>query len=301
MNRVARSLLSLIALCQISSWCHGHGTPIFVSVNPSTGQLVADNGFDPGVLLPVTGGGFADSPGLAVTSQFVGLAFDEMIHVNVVQELMFWDGTNVVTATDTITIERPLGPGSSEVDTYVVDAFSGYQNGMLWGIFDSSPTWHADGLYVLESPTPQPGIYGVVLQLDSEIHVASEPFLLPLVYDPQATLGAVTVSKGIGDLQQAMVQLSHADFDRNTAVDAADLAVWQRGFGILGAARVVQGDATLDGVVSGSDFLAWQVEASDHAETPAATLAVPESSTLTLFLSLLFFAFIKGNRTSCAR
>jgi fibronectin-binding autotransporter adhesin len=48
-----------------------------------------------------------------------------------------------------------------------------------------------------------------------------------------------------------------ADFDGDGVVDAADLARWSAGFGLVGAANS-QGDSDGDADVDGADFLAWQ-------------------------------------------
>jgi hypothetical protein len=69
---------------------------------------------------------------------------------------------------------------------------------------------------------------------------------------------------------------SPADFDNDGKVDAADLAMWQGGYGIN-----ANGDADSDGDTDGHDFLVWQREHTSPA--PFTTMvAVPEPSTFAL-------------------
>ena len=72
--------------------------------------------------------------------------------------------------------------------------------------------------------------------------------------------------------------ISPADFDIDTDVDGADLAIWEGAYHATLAA-----DANLDGDSDGSDFLLWQREfdPGTGALTAAAT-SVPEPSTLML-------------------
>ena len=78
-----------------------------------------------------------------------------------------------------------------------------------------------------------------------------------------------------------------ADFDEDGDVDNADLAAWQNGYGITGAAEHHQGDADGDFDVDGNDFLTWQSQFTGSLDLQAAVTAVPEPSTGILFLGLL--------------
>jgi hypothetical protein len=49
-----------------------------------------------------------------------------------------------------------------------------------------------------------------------------------------------------------------ADFNGNSSVDSADLAIWDSGYGLTGSATKSDGDANDDSNVDGSDFLMWQ-------------------------------------------
>ncbi|HEX6963448.1 MAG TPA: hypothetical protein VF175_16390, partial [Lacipirellula sp.] len=52
--------------------------------------------------------------------------------------------------------------------------------------------------------------------------------------------------------------LAAADFNADGLVDAADLAAWTAGAGMIGSATHARGDADSDQDVDGADFLAWQ-------------------------------------------
>jgi hypothetical protein len=69
-----------------------------------------------------------------------------------------------------------------------------------------------------------------------------------------------------------------ADFDRDGAVDGADLVQWNAAYGHSGAA-----DADGDGDSDAADFLVWQRELTP----PSAAAAVPEPASLTLTAFLL--------------
>ena len=75
-----------------------------------------------------------------------------------------------------------------------------------------------------------------------------------------------------------------ADFDEDGDVDGADLVKWKAGFGTMGAATHMQGDANADGRVDGADFLTWQQQLGSAA-TMAASSAVPEPATLLSLIS----------------
>ncbi|MBL9161855.1 MAG: PEP-CTERM sorting domain-containing protein [Planctomycetaceae bacterium] len=76
-----------------------------------------------------------------------------------------------------------------------------------------------------------------------------------------------------------------ADFNDDTKVDAADLAIWKSGFG-----SNATGDADGDGDSDGADYLVWQREFGSGVTANAAVGAVPEPSSLALAAGLIMAA-----------
>jgi hypothetical protein len=133
----------------------------------------------------------------------------------------------------------------------------------------------------------------VVLQIAATGYIPSEPFLVPLLYDPLSTWGAIAVANGVAALEQAMSPLPTADFNRDSSVDSTDLSIWQAGYGTLAGAAQVAGDATGDGAVTGDDFLAWQRQSTVAPFSLAATQTVPEPSTLGLLAAACLLAALR--------
>jgi hypothetical protein len=76
------------------------------------------------------------------------------------------------------------------------------------------------------------------------------------------------------------------DFDADGDVDAADLPVWEAGYGMASGAEALDGDADGDGDVDGRDFLQWQINRGKNSMTyvpPLSALATtPEPSSILL-------------------
>jgi hypothetical protein len=119
-----------------------------------------------------------------------------------------------------------------------------------------------------------------------------------LAVSQAVSLGTIwNPAAGIGDLSAQVVDANAAsqpvampvvfvwydsDFNFDSNVDLADLAIWRANFG-TGTLRT-QGDANLDGDVDGDDFLQWQREAGSVAGAGAVVSAlsigaVPEPAT----------------------
>lgn len=304
MNSIYLSSFVAIALAMHGNKAAGHGTPINAYVHSSTGQLAVFDGYEPGEL-ESTGGSdiFTDAPGIGVSSPVNGIAVGESLYLNVVEGLLFWDGSAVTETSEAIIIDWPDDGGTTAVDFYRVTANTGYQTGMLWGNYQppgGTGSWDAHGDYALESTNPPAGIYGVALQLASPSHINSEPFLLPLMYDPLSAFSATDVATGIAELTAALTPLPTADFDRDSRVDAADLGIWQTHFATGSPATQVEGDATDDGIVAGNDFLAWQTQwsAAHTAAGSINTALVPEPSTAAIAVMVaVSFSAIRWLRT----
>jgi hypothetical protein len=71
------------------------------------------------------------------------------------------------------------------------------------------------------------------------------------------------------------------DFNEDGAVDAADLATWQQGFGEASTRLWHRdGDATEDGVINGADFLRWQQQVGGAGVVGAGVVGVGTSAAL---------------------
>jgi len=92
----------------------------------------------------------------------------------------------------------------------------------------------------------------------------------------------------------------NADFNGDGVVDGSDFLAWQRGFGAT-SAQLEQGDANGDGAVDATDLAAWNTAFGADAVTTNAnslSLAVPEPTTmgLTIVAGMLAIAVAqRGN------
>jgi autotransporter-associated beta strand protein len=95
-----------------------------------------------------------------------------------------------------------------------------------------------------------------------------------------STITVPALDGRVWDLSQlettgVLAVVAAADFDRNLAVDDADLVVWTTGMGSNGATHS-QGDADGDQDVDGLDFLAWQLQFGDMASDHFNSTQAPE-------------------------
>jgi len=90
-------------------------------------------------------------------------------------------------------------------------------------------------------------------------------------------------SPPIFDLFVDTAPTENADFNNDGIVDGSDFLAWQRGFGILGGATSADGDANADGNVDSQDLAIWQTQFGTSPLT-AAAVAIPEPSTAILLL-----------------
>jgi hypothetical protein len=81
-----------------------------------------------------------------------------------------------------------------------------------------------------------------------------------------------------------VVIFAAADFDEDGDVDGDDLGDWQTGYGTMSGAAHGDGDADEDGDVDGADFLAWQRGYAPAPAAASASVAVPEPTTIALFI-----------------
>lgn len=80
------------------------------------------------------------------------------------------------------------------------------------------------------------------------------------------------------------------DVNGNGITNAADLAIWEAGFGDAAGATPANGDVTGDGAVDGADFLHWQRGLGSTGAATAADTAVPEPASWIGFAGLVVVA-----------
>ncbi len=173
-----------------------------------------------------------------------------------------------------------LGATSSKMSTYV-----GVVNNELVG---------ANLVAEFGGPVPKSSTGHFDFDTQSEVW-NSDGILSETVLDPNSLNG---VRKYLTKLDAALLRdlgydvvegFSPADFNTDTLVDAADLAIWEASFGVDDLA-----DANGDLLTSGADFLVWQREFTMPLASPSS--AVPEPSTLLLLIGNLLIGNLISSR-----
>lgn len=193
------SLRIAIVCCAALAWSTkvalGHGTPIDVSV--VDGKLTTDASVYAetfnllgGVLITTS------LPGIGVSTTSNGLSAGDDLGLDVVHKLLYWNGSEIAPATASLTIENHDGDQS-----YVVTDATGLQEGLYWGTYSGSTGWHRHGDYFLNPLSAPAGAYGVVVQLTSPDHEASDPFLIAFNWG----LSSGAFQEGIAAFQTVLV------------------------------------------------------------------------------------------------
>jgi hypothetical protein len=221
-------IIAIAMVFAIGGTTLGHGDPINVLLAPDN-QLLIDPHFETGELNLIAGTLITtELPGIQVSSPDNGVPDGTPLGLSVTQGLIYWDGASVIPTAATVQIDSPVddafgNPNNSPVVSYLVDHQTGLQTGMLWGTYRSNPAgWHAHGSYSLLPVTAGPGLYGLVLQITSPQHVATDPFLLPLEYDPLEQWGPEEIELGVCALQATLER--PGDLDGDTDTDFDDIA-----------------------------------------------------------------------------
>ncbi len=186
----------LLCLLGLASTAAAHGIPIKLFVEEGTNQLIVPFEYDTGTLPGLPPFQYtATVPGISVvhSADLRGqVPLNSEIHFDVVQSLLYWDGSEVTAAPTTLTIHAPtqdnlFRPHASPIATYDVTATSGAQTGMTWGRWPGGSFWQVDGQFELPE-TAAPGVYGVAVQLSMEGTQPSDPLLITQTFDPGATI-----------------------------------------------------------------------------------------------------------------
>lgn len=235
-----------------------------------------------------------DGPGFGVNFPANGVLPDTFLRVDVVHDLMFWDGVALAPTSVTFEMRAPLFDNQgvvnmSPVSSYFIDSDSGFQTGMTWGTYNGTLFWEAHALnFILPLDAPS-GIYGTVLRFHASQHESSNAFVVPFVYDNQNLWTDAEEQVGVARMRQATAALQVVDLNQDGHVNTDDLDLlvaeiaagtnnstfdltgeglvdqddrdewlFQGGVAKLpSASAYLPGDANLDGVVDGQDFIAW--------------------------------------------
>lgn len=279
----------LLATLLVAPAC-GHGIPALVTVDGDAlallgdvpvGELV-DDGFEV----------FADAPGFGVNLAASGPPVGTRFGLETTSGLMLWDGVELVDTESLFAIESPvfdsLGNSiDSDVELYQIAHDTAPLSGMTWATYPGGSFWDAHGYFTLEATVGQPasGLYGAPVRLvDLNGSLApSEPFVLPMLFDPLGVWTATDVQEGLNALSAALADPLPGDFNDDGAVDGVDYALWRSTYGGLSGA-----DANSDGRVDAADYTVWRdaVGAADAHAIPEPTAGLLAAGSL-LFLTIL--------------
>lgn len=252
----------------------GHGAPIFVQVHGETNQVVDPTGYDSAVL---DGSFTADRPSLQVLGPFSGVPVDGTVSLRVTQPLLFSNSDQLESHDAELSVVS-----AHFTDIATATAETGLLDPIRWTEYPGGTAWDADGLYLLGPGAPARGVYGLVVQVLVDGAIPSEPFLIPVVNNPD------DLETSLAAVRAGIISLPQPDFNADWLVNELDLQRWQDHYGTTDAVRVF-GDADGDGHNAGSDFLSWQRK-FQNASLPSsiASGGVPEPTSSGLALFALF-------------
>lgn len=224
---------------------------------------------------------FATLPGLASeAAEGLGIGAGDQIFYDVLDDLLYWDGTALTNPPDDYLIRITNNPPS--VPDTIIDKHSGQQLGSedplrnRIGAADNGGDFHVDLQWRLEpNPFPQAsppadfGAFGVKLRMTSSTEGIqdSDPLIFAFNFGLNNT-GFEEAVEAFGDLLTADLE---GDFDGDDNVDGQDFLLWQRGLS--------------PDPLSAEDLNDW--ESNYGATSPPPELlavGVPEPASLTLYL-----------------
>ncbi|QDT70391.1 hypothetical protein MalM25_33390 [Planctomycetes bacterium MalM25] len=283
-----RSLSLLIALLLAAPAC-GHGVPALVTTD---GGALALLGASP--VGELTDDGFeiyAEEPGFGVNLAASGPPPGTRIGLETVGGLMRWDGAELVETDSILAIESPLFDSlgnsiASDVELYEVAHDTASLTGMTWATYPGGSFWDAHGYYTLAASegAPATGLYGAPVRLvDLSATLApSEPFVLPMRFDPSGAWSGSDVQQGLDALNAALTEPLPGDFNDDGAVNGSDYQVWRATYGPADAGA--RADANGDGRVDAADYTVWR-----DAAGAASARALPEPAAGPLAAGCFFF------------
>lgn len=242
-----KTTLLFLMLASFASSAYGHGNPIDVVVNEgklSPFIFQGETTFDTIEFVDrrLVSSTFADLPGIGVTNQANGVEQGALLGLDIVSPLAYWD-RELATTDAELAIVAPDG-----ADQYRITADSDTQSGVIWGEYDGTLFWEADGLYFLNASDPQPGIYGTMVRLTSPSYEPSDPFLLRAVYDPFVEYSEADRQLGFEAITEQLTAepLAPGDVNEDGGVDGADVDTLCRHIASPSRSGDFNGDANVD-------------------------------------------------------
>jgi hypothetical protein len=185
-------------------------------------------------------------------------------------------GAWVFSTLDTVTTGPPIGDVAAAANDQGIVAAAWVNSGALkYAYMDTNETTPQWVVTTVASATPT----GRLLETSQGVGLAFDKWGLPVISFVEQGLRQIWIAYDPPSLTTAPTMPVAGDFNGDGLVDGNDLEEWQLGFGDGSGAADADGDGDSDG----SDFLAWQRNLSGDA-TPAASAAIPEPATLSIFL-----------------
>lgn len=182
---------------------------------------------------------FATLPGLASEAAAgLGIGAGDQIFYDVLDDLLYWDGTDLTTPPENYLIRVSNNPPS--VPDTIIDEDSGQQLGSedplqnRIGAADDIGDFHVDLQWRLEpNPFPQPsppedfGAYGVKLRLSTS--AAGIAKSAPLIFAFNFGLNNTGFEQAVEAFRSLLTPGLEGDIDDDDDVDGHDFQLWQRG------------------------------------------------------------------------
>lgn len=267
-------IVSAVVLIAVVAKVRAHGLVIDVLlVDDQLAPFSVGNRpvFAPGLFLynEEVGRILTDSPGLGVTNAANGVPISTQLGLDVVSSLGFFDGQRIENTDSKLQIASPSGS-----EFYLLDSKSPPQTGMIFGKYTGDRLWESHGFFFLSPNDSPPGIYGAMVELTSPTFESSDPFLLPLVYDPSSQFDLAIIKQGLTELNSFFEDDEPAnpnDLNADGEVDASDIDFLCQivstldGESSLSDDELARLDVDVDGTLSPADVSQWLSEVDSLA------------------------------------
>jgi hypothetical protein len=302
-SQVAQVVACVFALASAYSSAFGHGTPIHVEV--SANKLVVSNGwtdttgFAPMIfgeddedgepfaspVLPQVGPVILwQLPGLDLSGMDdqSSLSIEVLLRpakdVSPVDERLVWywnPASELVSASPAAFHLLGSGMRFTTLTPIATDAPEPF---LLADPIAGQQGFHNHGLisFALDNDSSPPaGVYGFFSRLISDVHAASDPFLI--VFNHNIEPAQVPVAGMAINAAAMNVEPISGDYDGNGTVDVADYDLWRARFGNT-VPPLTSPDGNGNGSVDAADYVVWRNAVGEPAVGALASAAVPEAN-----------------------